>query len=217
MDEARQTTRRRWPLLGLAAVAGVLAGALAVYFMQSGAGNVASGVDCSPALAAAARATPLAKGEIAAFRPATSADALDDLAFQGPDGKPLTIGSFAGKTVLLNFWATWCIPCRKEMPALDRLQASAGGPAFQVVAVNLDLNQTDKARAFLADTGVVHLPLYADPSMAVFTKLRGRGLALGLPTSLLVDAHGCRVGVVEGPAEWDSDDAKALIKAAEGA
>jgi thiol-disulfide isomerase/thioredoxin len=215
MDEMRQKARRRWQLFGLAAVAGALAGVIAVYFMQSGDGNVVAGIDCSPALAAAKRAAPFAKGEVAAFQAATSADALTDLAFKSPNGGDLTLASFAGKTILVNLWATWCVPCRKEMPALDRLQTAVGSDDFQVVAVNIDLNAADKARAFLADIGVARLPFYSDPTMGVFTKLRGRGLALGLPTSLLVDGKGCRIGVVEGPAEWDSDDAKALIQAAE--
>jgi len=196
MAEAGLKARRRLQIFGLAAVAGALAGVLAVYFMRSGDGNVVAGVDCSPALAAAKRAAPLAKGEVAAFQAATSADSLGSLAFKGADGADLTLASFA--------------------PALDRLQASAGSDRFQVVAVNIDLNAPDKARAFLAEIGVASLPFYSDPSMGVFTRLRGRGLALGLPTSLLVDGKGCRIGVVEGPAEWDGNDAKALITAAEG-
>ena len=216
MAEAGLKARRRLQIFGLAAVAGAVAGVLAVYFMRSGDGNVVAGVDCSPALAAAKRAAPLAKGEVAAFQAATSADSLGSLAFKGADGADLTLASFAGKTVLVNLWATWCIPCRKEMTALDRLQASAGSDRFQVVAVNIDLNAPDKARAFLAEIGVASLPFYSDPSMGVFTRLRGRGLALGLPTSLLIDGKGCRIGVVEGPAEWDGNDAKALITAAEG-
>jgi thiol-disulfide isomerase/thioredoxin len=217
MDEMRQKVRRRWQLLGFATVAGALAGLVAVYFMESGAGNGNALSDCAPALAAAARAAPFAKGEVAAFRVAAGPESLADLAFKGADGADLTLASFAGKTVLLNLWATWCVPCRKEMPALDRLQAAEGGSGFQVVAVNIDLNGAEKAHAFLAGIGVGGLAFYSDPTMRLFAKLRGRGLVLGLPTSFLVDRHGCRIGVVEGPAEWDSDDARALIKAASGA
>jgi len=100
------------------------------------------------------------------------------------------------------------------MPALDRLQAVKGGTSFTVVPVNVDVQNPERAKAFLADIGVAKLGFYSDPTMEIFNKLKGRGLALGLPTTLLVDAKGCRLGTVEGPAAWDSDQAKALIDAA---
>jgi hypothetical protein len=100
------------------------------------------------------------------------------------------------------------------MPTLDKLQAANGGKDFQVTAVNIDLNNTERAKAFLAEIGVKNLAFYSDPSSGIFTKLKGRGLGFGLPTTILVDGKGCRLGVVEGPAEWDSNDARALIEAA---
>ena len=215
MSEKRQRISRRTTFLVLAAVAGVLAGAIAVYFMQSGHGNgpVASG-DCGGALAAAARTEPFARGEFAAFRQATEPDPLGELAFKAPDNADITLAAFAGKTTLVNLWATWCVPCRVEMPALDRLETALGGKDFQVVAINIDLGAQERARAFLAEIGVKDLAFYSDPTTGVFRALKGRGLAFGLPTTLLVDGRGCRIGVVEGPAAWDSEDAKALIGAA---
>ncbi len=212
------TARRRVALwLGMAAVAGVLAGAVAVYVRESADGNGATaeaGVDCAGAVATAARLDPLAKGQVAAFRPADRPDLVRNLAFQAPDGSATSLAAFAGKTVLVNLWATWCVPCRAEMPALDRLEAALGSDTFSVVAVNVDQNTPERARAFLGEIGVSRLAFYADPTFAIFNELKKRGLALGLPTTILVDGKGCRIGGIEGPAEWDSEDAKALIKAA---
>jgi thiol-disulfide isomerase/thioredoxin len=159
---------------------------------------------------------PLATGEVAAFRVADAPDRLADLAFNAPDGSPATLADFAGQTVLVNLWATWCVPCREEMPALDRLQGELGGDGFTVVAINVDQRNTERARAFLDEIGVARLAFYSDPTIAVLNDLRRRGLAFGLPTTVLVDGKGCRIGGVEGPAAWDSDDAKKLIGAAIG-
>jgi thiol-disulfide isomerase/thioredoxin len=217
MAEKRHLMSRRAGLIALAAVAGMLAGTIAVYVMRSGEGNApVASADCAGALAAAKRAEPFARGELAAFRPAAESDWLDGLAFKTPDGKETTLAAFAGKTTLVNIWATWCVPCRTEMPALDRLEAALGGDAFQVVAINIDVGGEEKARAFLDEIGVKNLAFYSDPTSRVFRTLKGRGLAFGLPTTLLVDGKGCRIGVVEGPAAWDSNDAKALIGAAMG-
>jgi len=211
-------TRRGWLLIGLAAVAGILVGTVAVYVNQSGKGNEAAVAlaNCAGALDAAKRVGPLATGEVAAFRAADTPDLLTDLSFKGADDGSLTLADFAGKTVLLNLWATWCVPCRAEMPALDRLQGELGGPDFAVVAVNVDVRDAERARAFLDEIGVSRLAFYADPSYRILTDLKKRGLALGLPTTLLVDGKGCRIGVMQGPAAWDSDDAKALVRAAIG-
>jgi hypothetical protein len=100
------------------------------------------------------------------------------------------------------------------MPALDRLEAEDGSDAFKVVAVNLDVKNPERAQGFLDEIGVKKLELFADPSFALFNTLKERGLALGLPTTLLLDGKGCRLGIIEGPAAWDSPEAKALVQAA---
>jgi thiol-disulfide isomerase/thioredoxin len=215
-SDLKPARSRRLALIAFAAIAGLIAGAAGVYFMRSGDGNATLAADCGNALAAASRAAPLAKGEVAAFRPASEPQSLADLAFKSPEGADLTLASFAGKATLVNLWATWCVPCREEMPALDKLEAELGSDAFQVVAINIDIGSEAKARAFLDEIGVKDLRFYSDPTSKVFRNLKGRGLAFGLPTTLLVDAKGCRIGSVEGPAAWDSNDAKALIKAAIG-
>jgi thiol-disulfide isomerase/thioredoxin len=217
MTNTRLLLNRRTMLIVAAALAGIVAGAAGVYFMRSDNGNAGlASADCGGALAAASRAAPLARGEVAAFRVATDPQNLAGLAFKAPDGADITLASFAGKATLVNLWATWCAPCRVEMPALDRLEADLGSDRFQVVAVNIDIGGTEKARALLAETGVKNLGFYSDPTSKLFRTLKGQGLAFGLPTTLLVDGKGCRIGSVEGPAAWDSPDAKALIRAAIG-
>jgi len=217
MTEETPAPRRRSAgrIVGLAAAAGAIVGLAAVYVIGSGGGN-ASGA-CAAAAATAAAVKPYATGPVAAFLPAKEPISLKDLAFTGADGKPKTLADLAGKTVLLNLWATWCVPCREEMPALDRLEAALGGKDFEVVAVNLDTRDDGRDAAFLKEIGVERLALYRDRSMDVFNELKGRGRAVGLPMTLLVDANGCEIGLLHGPAEWDSEEAKALIGAARAA
>ncbi len=141
---------------------------------------------------------------------------LPDLDFLGPDGKPMKLSALRGKTVLLNLWATWCAPCRKEMPALDRLQAELGGPDFEVVAVTIDQRNLDRPRAFLQEIGVSRLAYYSDPSAKIFQQLRAVDRAVGMPTTLIIDPAGCELGYLAGPAEWASEDALKLMRAALG-
>ena len=168
---------------------------------------------CKPAAELAKRLAPLARGEVAAVGIASEPKRLPELTFTGADGKPRALADFQGKTVLLNLWATWCVPCRKEMPALDALQEKLGSPQFEVVAVNIDTRNLDKPKAWLDEAGVRGLGYYADASAHVFQELKAEGKALGMPTSLLVDRNGCELASLAGPAEWASDDALALVRA----
>lgn len=213
------------PRLILAAlVAGVLAGAVAVYVSESGSGNnapekvaAAAGKDDAACAAKADRAKQVAAkavGQVAALQPADPPQSMKALAFNGPDGKPMTIADHAGKTVLLNLWATWCAPCRAEMPALDALQKEKGSNAFEVVAVNVDTGDDAKPKKFLKEIGVQTLGFYRDPTIALFNEAKTRGLALGLPVTMLIDADGCLIAHMNGPAEWSSPDAKRLVEAA---
>ncbi|MCJ7999774.1 TlpA family protein disulfide reductase [Rhizobium cremeum] len=129
----------------------------------------------------------------------------------------MTLADFSGKTVLLNLWATWCVPCREEMPALDALQKAEGNDKFQVLAINIDTGSAEKPKTFLSEIGVNALGLYRDSSMGVFNEMKKEGLAFGLPVTLLIDAKGCLLGSMNGPAAWDSEDAAKLVRAATGA
>jgi thiol-disulfide isomerase/thioredoxin len=204
--------RRGAVLIGIAALAGAIAGVYVSGALDSKDAVIAG--ECRDAAAVAERLDPLAKGEVAAFRVARAPERLADLAFHTPEGGETSLAAFAGRLTLVNLWATWCVPCRTEMPALDNLEKELGGEDFEVVAVNIDLGAAERARAFLDEIGVERLAFYSDPSARLFPELKRRGLAFGLPTTLLIDGKGCRIGSVEGPAEWDSEDAKALIRAA---
>ncbi len=149
-------------------------------------------------------------GEVAGVL-ASEPQNLSDLAFNGPNGEVVTLADFSGKTVLLNLWATWCVPCREEMPALDKLESAKGGDDFQVVAVNIDNGSLEKPRAFLQETNVQSLPLYHDSSTAIFNEMKARGLALGLPVTALVDEDGCLRAQINGPADWASEEALHLV------
>ncbi len=154
-----------------------------------------------------------AKGELAAFLPVRESKDLRALAFKDKDGGDVTIADWKGRTVLLNLWATWCAPCRREMPALQKLQQALGGPDFEVVPVSIDLGDDSKPKAFYEKIGLSDLPFYADATIEIFNTLKKDGLAFGMPTTVLIDKNGCSVGVINGPAEWASEDAKVLIKA----
>ena len=197
-----------------AAVAVAVALAAAIYVTLDAGGNGADAAACAAARPQAEALDPLVGGEVAAFQIARAPEKLSGLAFSGPDGQPLTLADFAGKVTLLNVWATWCAPCRQEMPALDRLQAALGGDDFSVVPVSIDTGGPERPTEFLKDVGVENLPLYTDRSTAIFAELKSRSLALGLPVTILVDRNGCRLGHMNGPAEWDSEEGKRLIEAA---
>jgi len=209
-------SKRRFSLILVGVVAGLAVGLAAVYGIGALSGNAAGDKACRPALALAQKVAPYATGEVAAVNIAKRGLKVPDLAFKDADGKPVTLDQFRGRTVLVNLWATWCVPCRKEMPALDALEAKMGGPDFQVVAINIDTRDADKPKAFLKEIGVAKLAYFADADAKVFQDLKAIGRAFGMPTTMLVDPNGCEIGTIAGPAEWASDDALRLIKAALG-
>jgi thiol-disulfide isomerase/thioredoxin len=182
-------------------------------FLYAGGPSVkeARAEDCAGAAKMAEAVKDLAKGEVAAMNISKQPERLNDYAFVGPEGKPISLSAFKGKTVLLNIWATWCVPCRAEMPELDKLQADLGSDKFQVVTVNIDTARLDRPKKFFEETGVKALTLYADPKAKIFFELKQAGKALGLPVTVLVDPEGCQIGLMNGPANWHSADAKALL------
>jgi thiol-disulfide isomerase/thioredoxin len=210
----RPAPKKRLVLISAGAIAGLAVGLAAVYGIAGLTGNAGGDIACRPALDLARKIAPLATGEVAAVNVAKQPLRLPDLAFQDSDGKPVTLASFRGRTVLLNLWATWCVPCRKEMPALDALERKLGGADFQVVAVNIDTRDADKPKRFLREIGVDRLAYFTDASAKVFQDLKSIGRAFGMPTTILIDPQGCELGTIAGPAEWASPQAEKLIEAA---
>jgi thiol-disulfide isomerase/thioredoxin len=199
---------------GVAGVAVGLAGVYGIATLTRNAGADSAAGTCKPTVELARKVAPFAKGEVAAVNIAKGPLAVPDLAFQDASGKPLTLANWRGRTVLLNLWATWCVPCRKEMPALDALQQKLGGPNFEVVTVNIDTRDLEKPKSWLKEVGVSKLNYYADPAAKTFQDLKSIGRAFGMPTTILISPEGCEIGTIAGPAEWASDDALKLIEAA---
>jgi thiol-disulfide isomerase/thioredoxin len=207
---------RRTALIGAGVGAGLVVGLVGIYGMGAISGNSAGDKACRPAVDLARTLAPLTRGEVAAVNVAKTPLKVPDLAFADASGKPLTLADWRGKTVLLNLWATWCVPCREEMPTLDALEGKLGGPNFQVVAVNIDTRDPEKPKTFLKDIGTKHLAYYADGNAKSFQDLKSIGRAFGMPTTLLIDPNGCEIGTIAGPADWASPDALKLIQAALG-
>lgn len=217
MTESQSSfAKKRLAVILAGGIAGVVVGLAGVYGIATLTRNAGGDKACRPAVELAEKLAPLARGEVAAVNVAKSPLRVPNLAFQDASGKPQSLQHWQGRTVLLNLWATWCIPCRKEMPALDALERQLGGPGFEVVAVNIDTRDLDKPKAWLKDVGVEKLNYYADPTARAFQDLKAVGRAFGMPTTLLIDPHGCEIGTIAGPAEWASGDAIKLIKAALG-
>ncbi|SFR02238.1 TlpA disulfide reductase family protein [Poseidonocella sedimentorum] len=132
-----------------------------------------------------------------------------DITFETRDGAPITLGDSAGKYRLVNFWATWCAPCRKEMPALSALQAQLGGDRFEVVTIATGRNLVDGIDRFFAEIGVENLPKHRDPKQALARTMA----VLGLPVTVLLDPEGREIARLTGDADWASEEALALIGA----
>lgn len=144
------------------------------------------------------------------FVASASPKPVPQLQFTGRAGRALSLADFRGKVILLNIWATWCAPCRKEMPSLDRLQAQLGGPDFEVVALSIDQGGDALffVEKFFREIGVEHLRIYLDRTGGAAREVG----ALGLPATLLLDRRGLELGRLVGPAEWDSPEAIATIR-----
>jgi thiol-disulfide isomerase/thioredoxin len=215
MPESRSplpTATRRLPLAIGTVLIGAVLGWTGIWI--SGPSGTQGDPACRGAVDIARKIAPLAHGEVAALTMATSPLRLPDLAFEDADGKSKKLSDWRGKTVLVNLWATWCVPCRKEMPALEGLQTKLEGPNFEVVAINIDTRDPEKPKNFLKEANLTRLGFFSDEKAKVFQDLKSIGRALGMPTSVLVDGQGCEIATIAGPAEWDSDDAVKLITAA---
>jgi thiol-disulfide isomerase/thioredoxin len=204
--------RATLPLIGLAAAVAVAA----VYVSGRGPDNAGRSSAAAPAAAATvspAGTAPAARhnsGKLAAFVYKSAPEPVPAFPFYDASQQTRTVGAFQGKVVLLNLWATWCGPCREEMPSLDRLQKELGSDRFEVVAVSVDKNGFDASKKFLDGIGIKSLAHYSDPTGRAASQVK----ALGMPATLLLDKDGREIGRLMGPAEWDSPDAKRLIEAA---
>jgi thiol-disulfide isomerase/thioredoxin len=160
------------------------------------------------AISTTAAAEPLAGKVILRDKPKP----VQTIQFVDGDEQSRSLSDFHGQTILLNIWATWCVPCRKEMPALDRLEAALGGRDFQVVPLSIDRGGVDVVRKFFAEIGIKKLGMYLDVSGDATRKLS----VVGLPTTLMIDREGREIGRLIGPAEWDEpeniDFMKCVIK-----
>lgn len=124
------------------------------------------------------------------------------------DGSRGNMEDFRGKVILVNVWATWCVPCREEMPTLDALQAELGSDRFEVVALSIDRAGSPVVRKFYDEIGVTNLAMYVDKTMLSMTALR----TVGLPTTILIDAQGQELGRLVGPAEWNDPEMVSFLK-----
>ena len=196
--------RRGWGIVFGGALAVVAAGVV-LYLHNGGAGKSAQPLASAVQLAIKGLNT----GEVAAFSLRDAPVVLPAITFKDAAGKDFDLKAWRGKVVLLNLWATWCAPCRHEMPALDSLKAELGGADFDVLALATDRGGIDKPKKFWTETGIKSLALYLDTGDAT----HALGI-LGMPTTLLIDREGREIGRLVGPAEWASPEAKALLKAA---
>lgn len=209
MQEARQR-RFAVPLV----ILGVTALAIGTAVLYGASDKAVTNGACAAANSRLAALEPIARGAVAAFTVPKQSQMMPDLSFVDAEGRTRKLSEWRGRTVLLNIWATWCAPCRKEMPSLDRLEETLGSDDFEVVAVSIDIGDTAKPKGFMKEIGIRALDFYADPTTDVFKELKAAGRAFGMPTTLIVDPQGCELGYMAGPAEWDSPDALKLVHTA---
>ena len=188
-----------------------LAGGLGFYLFSLGPlPGAATSSSKTPDLSGNGGYRDFAKGPMAAFLVKPERPAVPDLNFKGAQGNGLKLSQWKGRVVLVNLWATWCAPCRKEMPTLADLQKQLGSKDFEVIAMSVDRKGIEASSAYLKETGADALGLYVDETTKSLGDLQG----LGLPLSILVDRKGREIGRLLGPAEWNSSEAMALVKAA---
>ncbi|MEN3793091.1 TlpA disulfide reductase family protein [Fulvimarina sp. MAC3] len=196
-----------------ALAAGLIVGVGVLYVTGGYESNAQVASSCPANASLAAAIDEAARGEVAAVRPVDTPFDVTSIAFKDADGAQKSLADFSGQTLLVNLWATWCAPCRAEMPALDELERERGGEDFSVIPINVDTGDPSKPKTFYEETGLTDLPFFRDETMGVFQNLKSQGTAFGLPVTLLVDGDGCARAAVNGPAEWASPDAIRLIDA----
>jgi thiol-disulfide isomerase/thioredoxin len=159
-------------------------------------------------LSVAASSIAIAQSPPKSFVMHESPKPVPTIAFEDEQGRPRSLADFRGKVVLLNIWATWCVPCRKEMPALDRLEGALGGQTFEVVALSIDRGGMNVVCKFFAEIGIRNLAMYLDTSGKAPRELG----TVGLPTTLVIDRDGREIGRLIGPAEWDAPEMMGFVR-----
>ena len=195
-------------------ILGAMAGLAVVYGMggvpaQCGRNPPAGRPPISPK-----SSTPLLRGEIAALAPAKAPIRAADLSFRDDEGRDRTLADWKDRVVLLNLWATWCVPCKKEMPALDALQQKAGRARFRSGRRQYRHPRSREGEGLAEGSRHFAARLLRRSTAKIFQDLKAAGRAFGMPTTLLIDKQGCEVASLAGPAEWASEDAINLIRAA---
>jgi thiol-disulfide isomerase/thioredoxin len=202
-----------WALYSLVALFAAIAGFLTMTLAdlvgryQARMPAVATAPANAPKVAAPAAEAPRGSGLDKLVR-AAAPKTMPAIAFADGDGREVNLADMKGKVLLVNLWATWCAPCKVEMPSLNRLATKLGGPDFAVVPISFDWSGADKPRAFLAEARLDALPLYVDVKKDLMQKFG----APGLPLTVLIDREGREVARLAGTAEWDSAEAEALIR-----
>ena len=201
-----------------AALVVVLVAAGAFGHLYGGSGNqtvaISEAGSCALSEAGIAKIQAASTGELKAFVAMDRPYSVAEFRFNDSKGNPKTLADWLGRTVLVNLWATWCAPCRAEMPLLDRLQGELGSDKFEVLPISVDKSDPAKPKGFFDAIAITEMGFFHDRESMTLGQLKRDGLALGLPATLLVDARGCAVGRLNGPAEWASEDAQNLIKSA---
>ena len=170
----------------------------------------AIGLFANPALADVETAAGLRDGDMRKLVFHTTPEAVSNAKFQRADGAgEMSLEELGGKHIMVNFWATWCAPCRKEMPMLSELQKEFGGNTFEIVTIATGRNSPEGIKKFFAETGIDNLPRHQDPKQ----KLASQMGIFGLPITVIIDPEGREIARLRGDADWASDSAKAIIKA----
>ncbi len=209
--QRRARPRGLMPLYSLAAILAAMIGFLSVILFDRLNGPLRQAADVQERAAAAQTETQAyASAGLQNLVRAATPKPIPDFTFADGDGAERRLSDWRGKVVLINLWATWCAPCKIEMPSLNRLQAELGGEDFTVLPVSLDFGGPDKPRQFLESNDLGQLGLYLDGSSRLIQQFG----APGLPFTALIDREGREIARLAGPAEWDSDEALALIREA---
>ena len=204
-------------LKAIGAITGILACVAVIYLVSGSRGNAPVGAPVTGSMQEETASgtvnkvsRELARGALSAFLVKPERPPAAELTFFDEQGKPHSLKEWKGQVVLVNLWASWCGPCRKEMPSLEALQRRFGSKDFEVVAISLDRGGVKVAKQFLEETQSRLLRLYVDPSAKAIENLR----AIGLPVSVLIDRDGKEIGRLLGPADWSSPEALQLINVA---